>query len=44
MLHDTPSKHEMFLRTDRAIIEFSLASEGTKVSMRALLVLLGLIT
>ena len=43
MLHDTPCKRETYLWIDGVKVEFSLASEGTKVSMHALHASLGLI-
>ena len=44
MLYDTPCvKYEIDLRVDGVYVEFSLASEGTKVCMYAIHALLGLI-
>ena len=36
MLHDTPCNRERRLTVDGTLVDFSLASEGTKVSMHAL--------
>ena len=36
MLRDTPSNWGRALKVDGTLVDFSLASEGTKVSMRAL--------
>ena len=44
MLRDAPCNPQQILEIDGAWVEFSLADEGTKVSMHALHVLLGLIT
>ena len=44
MLHDTPCNGGQKVRVDGAWMEFSLASEGTKVSMHILHTLLGLIS
>ena len=44
MLHDAPCNWEQMLEVDGTWIKFSLASEGTKVSMRAFHALVGLIT
>ena len=46
MLHDAPCKRKetLSLEVDGFLVKFSLASEGTKVSMHALHTLLGLIT
>ena len=44
MLHDTPSNWDETLEVEGVEVGFSLASEGTKVSMHALDALLGLIT
>ena len=43
MLHDTPRNWEQMLEVDGTSVGFSLASEGTKVSMHALHALLLLI-
>ena len=44
MLYDTPCEWKDALFVDGVQITFSLASEGTKVSMHTLDALLGLIT
>ena len=42
MLHDTPCKRETFLWIDGVEVEFSLANEGTKVSLHVFRALLSL--
>ena len=44
MLYDAPCKCKESLEVDGLLVNFSLASDGTKVSMHALHALLGLIT
>ena len=43
MLHEAPCKCEKSLEVDGVWVEFSLASDGTKVSVRAIHVSRGLI-